>query len=71
MNALAEMPEPMLVGFTQIDYDREMALIAITSIDGSEVELASLAISRSPTARAANSRWLCSMLGSTAASVRN
>jgi acetyltransferase len=39
MNAMAEMPESMLVRFTQIDYDREMALVATTSRDGSEIEL--------------------------------
>jgi acetyltransferase len=29
----------MLIRFTQIDYDREMAFIAVTNTDGREVEL--------------------------------
>ncbi|MEA2009723.1 MAG: bifunctional acetate--CoA ligase family protein/GNAT family N-acetyltransferase [Actinomycetota bacterium] len=38
MHALDELTPEMLVRFTQIDYDREMALIATTSEDGREVE---------------------------------
>jgi acetyltransferase len=40
MRSLHELTPEMLVRFTQIDYDREMALIAITEHDGQEEELA-------------------------------
>lgn len=40
MQALRELTPQMLVWFTQIDYDREMALIAVTEIDGRETEIA-------------------------------
>jgi acetyltransferase len=39
MSALQQITPEMLVRFTQIDYDREMALIAVTSVDGREVEI--------------------------------
>jgi acetyltransferase len=39
MGALEELTPAMLVCFTQIDYDREMALMAVTEINGKEVEL--------------------------------
>jgi len=39
MNAMNEMPESMLIRFSQIDYDREMALIATTRIEGEDSEL--------------------------------
>jgi acetyltransferase len=39
MNAVSELSETMVVRFTQIDYDREMALIAVTEVDGREVEV--------------------------------
>jgi len=39
MDAVRELSQAMLVRFTQIDYDREMALLAITMVDGKEVEL--------------------------------
>ncbi|MCP3994298.1 MAG: GNAT family N-acetyltransferase, partial [bacterium] len=38
MHAVHELTPEMLVRFTQIDYDREMALIAVTEQDGKEVE---------------------------------
>ncbi|MDJ0496421.1 MAG: bifunctional acetate--CoA ligase family protein/GNAT family N-acetyltransferase [Acidimicrobiia bacterium] len=38
MHAIHELTPEMLVRFTQIDYDREMALIAVTEEDGSEVQ---------------------------------
>ena len=38
MHAIHELTPEMLVRFTQIDYDREMALIAVTEEDGHEVE---------------------------------
>jgi acetyltransferase len=38
MHSVHELTPEMLVRFTQIDYDREMALIATTSDDGNEVE---------------------------------
>jgi acetyltransferase len=40
MQTLRELTPEMLVRFTQIDYDRELALIAVTRLAGSEVELA-------------------------------
>lgn len=39
MSALGELPEAMLVRFTRIDYDREMALIALVCEQGHEVEI--------------------------------
>ena len=39
MQALHELTPEMLVRFTQIDYDREMALIAVTTAGGSEAEV--------------------------------
>jgi acetyltransferase len=38
MHAVHELTPEMLVRFTQIDYNREMALIAVTHEDGHEVE---------------------------------
>ena len=39
MGSLSELTREMLVRFTQIDYDREMALIAVTRRQGREVQL--------------------------------
>ncbi len=39
MNAISELSQAMLVRFTQIDYDREMALIAVIQQDGRDVEI--------------------------------
>ncbi|TCV89024.1 bifunctional acetate--CoA ligase family protein/GNAT family N-acetyltransferase [Sulfurirhabdus autotrophica] len=39
MDSLQELSQSMLVRFTQIDYDREMALIAVLDLDGQEKEL--------------------------------
>jgi acetyltransferase len=39
MNSMQELTETMLVRFTQIDYSREMALIAVTDEHGKEIEL--------------------------------
>ena len=39
MNSVQELTPAMLVRFTQIDYSREMALIAVTEEAGKEVEL--------------------------------
>lgn len=39
MNSLHELTETMLVRFTQIDYSREMALIAVTVDQNREIEL--------------------------------
>ncbi len=39
MSSMQELTETMLVRFTQIDYSREMALIAVTLAQHSEVEL--------------------------------
>jgi acetyltransferase len=38
MHAIDELTPEMLARFTQIDYDREMALIAVTNENGREVE---------------------------------
>lgn len=39
MNTMNELTPTMLARFTQIDYDREMALIAITKKSGREIEI--------------------------------
>jgi acetyltransferase len=39
MNSMQELTETMLVRFTQIDYSREMALIAVTQEQDREIEL--------------------------------
>ncbi len=39
MNSVQELSQQQLVLFTQIDYSREMALIAVTEVHGTEVEL--------------------------------
>ena len=39
MNSVNELSEAMLARFTQIDYSREMALIAVTQVHRKEVEL--------------------------------
>lgn len=39
MNSVQELTPTMLVRFTQIDYSREMALIAVTEDHGKEIEL--------------------------------
>jgi acetyltransferase len=39
MNSMQELTETMLVRFTQIDYSREMALVAVTQQQGREIEL--------------------------------
>ena len=39
MNSMQELTDNMLVRFTQLDYSREMALIAVVEEQGSEIEL--------------------------------
>ncbi|MCP4695879.1 MAG: bifunctional acetate--CoA ligase family protein/GNAT family N-acetyltransferase [Gammaproteobacteria bacterium] len=39
MQSLKELTPEMLIRFTQIDYDREMAFIAVSRIDGRDLEL--------------------------------
>jgi len=39
MNTLRELSPSQLVRLTQIDYDREMAFVAVTDIEGKEVEI--------------------------------
>jgi len=39
MNSMQELTETMLVRFTQLDYSREMALVAVTQEQGQEIEL--------------------------------
>lgn len=48
MQALHELTPKMLVRFTQIDYDEEMAFIAVTEIDGRERELGVARYSTNP-----------------------
>lgn len=39
MNTMNELSETMLARFTQIDYDRELALVAVTEENGAETEV--------------------------------
>ena len=39
MNTLRELSQAQLVRLTQIDYDREMAFVAVTTVEGQEVEV--------------------------------
>jgi len=39
MQSITELSPQMLARFTQIDYDREMALIAVVYVDGQETEI--------------------------------
>ena len=39
MHALHELTQEMLIRFTQIDYDREMAFIAVVQQDGKDIEI--------------------------------
>jgi acetyltransferase len=39
MNSVQELSQAMLIRFTQIDYSREMALIAVTEEHGKEIEI--------------------------------
>jgi acetyltransferase len=48
MDAVQELSPSMLVRLTQIDYDREMALLAVTHQDGKEVELGVARYAASP-----------------------
>lgn len=48
MNSMQELSQSMLVRFTQIDYSREMALIAVTEENGKEVELGVARFSTNP-----------------------
>lgn len=48
MQTLQELTPEMLVRFTQIDYDRELALVAITEQGGREVEIAVARYSMNP-----------------------
>jgi acetyltransferase len=48
MNSVQELSPAMLVRFTQIDYSREMALIAVTEEHGKEVELGVARFSTNP-----------------------
>jgi acetyltransferase len=47
MNGLKELTREMLVRFTQIDYDRELALLALVARDGVETEIAVARYTRS------------------------
>jgi len=48
MNSVQELSQEMLVRFTQIDYSREMALIAVTEEYGKEVEIGVARFSTNP-----------------------
>ena len=48
MHVINEMTPQMLSHFTQIDYDRDMALIAVTHVDGQEQEIGVARYSRNP-----------------------
>jgi acetyltransferase len=48
MEQLDEMPPGLIARFTQIDYDREMALIATTRADGAEAMIGSARYSLAP-----------------------
>ncbi len=48
MQALHELTPQMLIRFTQIDYDRELALVAVTEEHGKEVEVAVARYSTKP-----------------------
>lgn len=48
MQTLQELTPEMLVRFTQIDYDRELALVALTEQEGREVEIAVARYSMNP-----------------------
>jgi len=48
MNSVQELSQEMLVRFTQIDYSREMALIAVTEEHGKEVEIGVARFSTNP-----------------------
>ncbi|MFL6622965.1 MAG: GNAT family N-acetyltransferase [Sulfurifustis sp.] len=48
MQSLQQLTPEMLVRFTQIDYDRELALVAIVEQDGREVEIAVTRYSMNP-----------------------
>jgi acetyltransferase len=48
MQSLPELTPTMLVRFTQIDYDREIALIAVTTVDHKEVEVGVVRYSINP-----------------------
>jgi acetyltransferase len=50
MDSVQELSQAMLVRFTQIDYSREMALIAVTEEAGKEVELGVARFSTNPDA---------------------
>lgn len=39
MGAMSQLSTELLIRFTQLDYDRELALIAVTQVDGRELEL--------------------------------
>ncbi len=39
MNSVQELTEDMLARLTQLDYSREMALVAVAQMDGAEIEL--------------------------------
>jgi len=48
MQALQELTPQMLIRFTQMDYSRELALIAVTDVKGKEVEVAVARYSTKP-----------------------
>ncbi|MDE2259101.1 MAG: GNAT family N-acetyltransferase, partial [Betaproteobacteria bacterium] len=48
MDALRELPKALLVRFTQLDYQREMAIIALTGTNGQEEQIGVARYATSP-----------------------
>jgi acetyltransferase len=53
MLGIRELPREMLIRFTQIDYDRELALVVTVRHEGAEVEIAVARYVMNPDARSA------------------
>ena len=70
MNALRELNDAMLHRFTQIDYDREMALIAVVCENALETEIGVTRYIGVPEEKVASLRWPSPMPGNIAVSVR-
>ena len=69
-NALRDLSETALTRFTQVDYDKEMALIAVICENGSETEIGVARYSINPDGRscefaiAVADAWQCKGIGS-------
>jgi len=71
MDAVRELSPTMLARLTQIDYAREMALLALTEIDGAKWSWAWRAMRSIRTGCPANSPWWSAMHGRSRASATN